>query len=215
VTIYYLPVDVLLLLLATRDRTRRRSVDVGLERPEQEEPMGCSSSSYPECCHCPWCAGTTVTDDNNPRYKEKYDPSLDRDGAPLNSLIPCPILACMHNAGQFPTLAEPVRAAQEEKFTGWGSSPAHEALYESRITTAEMTRVLIDVVNCPANVADLILATVEKDPRIFQLQNAMHKHGEATRIRYDFRNLIPGYSEKRFDTFWKKLDKDDDNHMDR
>lgn len=168
--------------------------------------MGCGSSkSGGDFVHPDDAA---ADENNNPEYKASYDPARDDpEGLPLSSLIPCPVLAAMYNAGNFSTLADQVVAAQSEEFKGWDASPAHEALYQSRIPSDEVKRVL-ESVNVATHVADAVVAATETDPRIFQLQNAKHKHGDATRIRYDYVTRLAGFSSERFKSFWERLDLD-------
>ena len=90
----------------------------------------------------------------------------------------------LYNAGQITCLADKVAAAEAEDFadTGWGSSEApsaHQILYDARIPSDEFVRALRGANFHPA-VAKVVTGAVESDPAIFQLQNAAHKHGEAT-----------------------------------
>jgi len=146
-------------------------------------------------------------------YKKNYDPAHDEEGNPLSSLLSCPVIATMYNAGQFPTLAALKAAAVAEEFTGWDSSPNHLALYESCVTTPDMIASMQSV-NCSEPVARLIVDLVSKDPKLFQLHDIHHKHGEATRIRYDYQARTGGFSQSRFDTWWTSLDRTTiDDHM--
>ena len=128
--------------------------------------------------------------DLNPFYKRNYAPEHDdKEGKPLSSLIACPALAMLYNAGQITCLADKVAAAEAEDFadTGWGipadtgseAPSAHQILYDARVPSDEFVRALRGANFHPA-VAKAVTGAVESDPAIFQLQNAAHKHGEAT-----------------------------------
>eukprot|EP01050_Picozoa_sp_SAG11_P006715 SAG11_NODE_532_length_8707_cov_11.936578_10_plen_158_part_00 len=46
-----------------------------------------------------------------------------------------------------------------------------------------------------------------------QLHNARHKHGDATRIRYDHEQKVGGFCQERFDAWWSQSDHDQNDRM--
>jgi len=139
--------------------------------------------------------------DQNNAYKASYAPANDDpEGKPLSALIACPCISSMYNGGNFPSLDALVADAEAEEFTGWDSSPAHEALYASTIELDAFRDALLNV-NVTDAVAQKLAEGFRKSepPSIFQCNCAGNKHGEATRIRYDHVTQTGGYSQTRFD----------------
>jgi len=131
-----------------------------------------------------------------------------------SGLLACPVLAAMYNSRAFPSLETLVGAALAEKWNGWSSSPAHTALYESKVPASELDEVITGM-NLPKSIAGFIVTAVSKDggAKIFQLHTPRDKHGEATRIRYDESTCIGGFSPNRFKQWWSQLDDDGDDRM--
>lgn len=153
--------------------------------------------------------------DENALYKANYDPSRDdKGGKPLSGLISCPCIASMYNCGVFKSIAAKVEAAVQEDWKGWEASPAHCALYDVCIGDEEITEAQVSI-NMDRAVSAKVTEMVSCNGgvRIFQMHHSALKHGQATRIRYDFKNHKAGFDQQRFDDWWKGMDDDTDGKM--
>ena len=120
----------------------------------------------------------------------------------------------MYNQGSFATIRDAASAAQKEEWRGWLASPAHRALYESKISSADVVEAITSV-NISEGAAKRLAATVAKPGyvQIFQLHTTAQKHGAATGIRYNYETHVGGFSQERFDEWWGALDKNDNDWM--
>jgi len=153
--------------------------------------------------------------DESERYKASYNAKQDdAEGYPLSSLIACPFVACMYNRGLFKSLDEKVEKAKAEPWKGWDQSPAHKALYDSKVSHAEVIEAQVEIGVAESTSFDIAtLVSRDGGVKLFQLHTPKDKHGHATRIRYDHEKCVGGYSASRFDLWWNMLDKNDDGKM--
>lgn len=168
---------------------------------------------------CPCKSKSAKIVDDSGKYRARWEPEQDDGGLPLSALLACPFVVSLYNSGAFPSLVPLAAKAREEAWKGWAASPAHTALYESAVSKDEVTQALLGI-NLSDDTARLVakLVCVHEGGtavRLFQVHDSKSKHGEATRIRYDPETCTPGFSQKRFDTWWDGLDKNADGKMEK